>query len=180
MHRPELTEHDGYEEPTWDNPVPAWDNAALFDFSERVANSVNCSAAMSDGWYLPEVGDLCFGSTGLWDSPSWEWDASTALAMPAIATPTPPDYDRCRECLLFKPMSRVKKTLAATTQFAKNVVRLPMRRHFASRSPALNVTRLNEPYATDTAKSSIKSREGYNNLQLYVGKNSLRTHVYGM
>ena len=135
---------------------------------------------MSEGWYLPEIGELCFGPSGLWESPSWEWDASIALAMPSIAKPSPPDYERCRECLLYKPMSRIKKTLAATTQFAKNVVRLPMRRHFAARSPALNVTRLNEPYATDTAKSSIPSREGYKCMQLYVGKKSLRTHVYGM
>ena len=63
---------------------------------------------------------------------------------------------------------------------AENHVRLPMRMHFKSRSPALNVRRLREVFATDTFFSSEKALGGINMAQLYVGKTSTFTEVYGM
>jgi hypothetical protein len=63
----------------------------------------------------------------------------------------------------------VKHTVAATTQLAKNVLRLPLRQHFKSRFPSLNVRRLREPYATDTFFSSERSVDGSTCAQLYVG-----------
>ena len=72
----------------------------------------------------------------------------------------PPNWDHIRECLCWKPLDVVKHTIAATTQYAKNVLRLPMRQHFKSRFPSLNVRRLREPYATDTFFSSERSIDG--------------------
>ena len=77
-------------------------------------------------------------------------------------------------------MEVIKKTLEATTQMAQNYVRLPMRMHFKSRYPALNVNRLKEVFATDTFFSSDKALGGYTMAQLYVGKKSTFTEVYGM
>ena len=72
------------------------------------------------------------------------------------------------------------KTLQSTTQLAENHVRLPMRMHFKSRFPALNVKRLNEVFATDTFYSSEKALGGYTCAQLYVGKTSTFTEICGM
>src|SRR5687768_12078810 len=63
---------------------------------------------------------------------------------------------------------------------AENHVRLPMRMHFKSRNPALNATRLNEVFATDTFFSSEKALGGYTMAQLYVGKTSTFTEIFGM
>ena len=61
-----------------------------------------------------------------------------------------PDYKKVQPCLGFAPLEVIKKTFEKTTQFARNIVRLPFRTHFKSRFPALNVRRRNEPVATDT------------------------------
>jgi len=55
-----------------------------------------------------------------------------------------------------------------------------MRMHFKSRFPALNVNRLRETFATDTFFSSQKAIGGYTCAQLYVGKESTFTEIYGM
>lgn len=52
--------------------------------------------------------------------------------------------------------------------------------HFKSRSPALNVRRFREVVATDTFFSSEKALGGFTMAQLYVGKTSTFTEVYGM
>ena len=98
----------------------------------------------------------------------------------ALTKPDLPDMDQLRRCLGWKPTEVIKKTLENTTQYAENVVRLPMRMHFKSRFPALNVKRLKETYATDTFFSSEKALGGYTCAQLYVGKESTFTEIYGM
>ena len=55
-----------------------------------------------------------------------------------------------------------------------------MRMHYKSRFPALNVTRFRETYATDTFFSSEKALGGFMCAQLYVGKTSTFTVIYGM
>ena len=52
--------------------------------------------------------------------------------------------------------------------------------HFKSRSPALNIRRLREVFATDTFFSSEKALGGYTMAQLYVGKTSTFCEVFGM
>lgn len=96
-----------------------------------------------------------------------------------ITDPTS-DMEHLQHCLGWKPMDVIKNTLQATTQLAQNHVRLPMRRHFKSRFPALNVQRLQETFATDTFFSSEKALGGYTCAQLYVGKLSTFTAIYGM
>ena len=90
------------------------------------------------------------------------------------------DMTYIQRCLGWKPMDVVKKTLENTTQLAENTVRLPMRMHYKSRFPALNVNRLRETYATDTFFSSEKALGGYTCAQIYVGKKSTFTEIYGM
>ena len=88
--------------------------------------------------------------------------------------------EQVQRCLGWKPIEVIKKTLEATTQLAQNHVRLPMRMHFKSRFSALNVRRLRVTFATDTFFSSEKALGGYTCAQLYVGKSSNFTEVYGM
>ncbi|MGH3055873.1 MAG: hypothetical protein ACRDL7_12945, partial [Gaiellaceae bacterium] len=66
------------------------------------------------------------------------------------------------------------------TQLATNVVRYPMRQHFKARFPALNVARLREIFATDTFFASTPALGGVKMVQLYVGKTSYFTAIYGM
>ena len=65
-------------------------------------------------------------------------------------TPELPDMDQLKRCLGWKPNDVMENTLKNTTQFASNLLRLPMRMHVKSRVPALQVKRLRETFATDT------------------------------
>ena len=78
------------------------------------------------------------------------------------------------------PMEVLTHTLSNTTQLAKNYFRLPLRRHFKSRFPQLNRNRLRETYATDTFFSSVTSIWSFTCAQLFSGKDSMFTKVYGM
>ncbi|MGH3053882.1 MAG: chromo domain-containing protein, partial [Gaiellaceae bacterium] len=81
----------------------------------------------------------------------------------------------------FKPMDVVKATLAATTQYARDVMaRLPQREHYKPRFRGLNCSRLHEIVATDTLYSSTPAIGGEQCAQLYVGKESVFTQLYGM
>ncbi|MGH7954654.1 MAG: hypothetical protein ACREOZ_01710, partial [Gloeomargaritales cyanobacterium] len=92
-----------------------------------------------------------------------------------------PDWEKYRRCLGFKPLDVVKATLAATTQYARNVLaRLPQREHYKPRFRGLNCSRLHETVATDTLHSSIRAIGGERCAQLYVGKTSCFTQLYGM
>ena len=74
----------------------------------------------------------------------------------------------------------IRQTLLATTQHATNVVRLPLRRHYKSRFPALRVRRLDEDIATDTFFSNTRALDGSICAQLFVGRKSMLTDVFGM
>ena len=93
---------------------------------------------------------------------------------------TEPQWQRVRACLGWKPLSVVKRTFDATTQLAQNFVRLPLRQHFKSRFPALNVRRLREVFATDTFFASKPALGGATCVQLYCGKTSHFTDVFEM
>jgi hypothetical protein len=92
----------------------------------------------------------------------------------------PIDYESFRCFFGWKPIEVVRHTLACTTQFAKNVMRLPMRRHFKSRFPALRVRRLEEIYATDTFFANEVAHDGSTCVQLFCGRKSHFTAIYGM
>jgi hypothetical protein len=90
------------------------------------------------------------------------------------------DVDKLRPYLAWKSPEIVKATIAATTQFAKNVFRIPMRKHYKSRWPALRVPRLNEVYATDTFFANETAMDGITMAQLYCGRDSYLMDVFGM
>ena len=90
------------------------------------------------------------------------------------------DYNKLQPCLGYAPIDVIKRTIETTTQFARNIVRLPFRQHFKSRFPALNVRRRNEPVATDTVWSDTPAvHSGYVAAQVFVGRNTYVTDVYG-
>ena len=54
---------------------------------------------------------------------------------------TPPDIEALQPCFAWAPVDVIKHTFAVTTRYAKNILHLPLRKHFKSRFPALNVHR---------------------------------------
>ena len=90
------------------------------------------------------------------------------------------DLESCRRFFAWKPTDVIRRTFECTTQFARNVIRLPMRKHLRSRFPGLNVRRLWEVYATDTFFAHEVAIGGEECAQLYCGKTSQFTQVYGM
>ena len=99
---------------------------------------------------------------------------------PSVKQPISPAIDQLRPCLGWKPKDVIEKTLASTTQYVKNSLRLPMRQHFKARNRALFVQRLRETVATDTFFASEPALGGETCAQIYVGKKSHLTEVYGM
>jgi len=91
-----------------------------------------------------------------------------------------PDWDHVQKCLGWKPLSVVQETYKNTTQYATNYVCLPMREHFKSHFPALNARRIHEVVATDTFFAAERALGGEKCAQLYVGKESIYTRIYGM
>ena len=61
-----------------------------------------------------------------------------------------PKFEAMRRNFLWVSPERIKKTLQATTQFARSVGRIPFRKHYKTRWPAANVNRFNDDVATDT------------------------------
>ena len=75
----------------------------------------------------------------------------------------------------------IKKTFAATTQWACNIYRLPMCKHFKSRFPGLNVHRHNEPVATDSVFLDVPAiDDGATCAQLYFGTKTFVSDISGM
>ena len=91
------------------------------------------------------------------------------------------EYQVFRPALAWAPLDVIKRTFAATTQWAQNHFREPFRRHYKSRFPALNVTRRNEPVATDTIFSDTPAiLTGDTCAQLFIGRNTMFADIYGM
>lgn len=59
-----------------------------------------------------------------------------------------PDYESLQSRFAYVPVDMIKKTFAATTQWAHNIYCLPRHKHLKSRFPGLNVPWHNEPVAT--------------------------------
>ena len=100
--------------------------------------------------------------------------------LPVKTDPQEPNWDHIQKCFGWKPLDVVKNTYDHTTQYATSHLRLPMREHYKSRFPALNVRRIQEIVATDTFFASTKALGGETCAQLYVGKSSYYTHIFGM
>mmetsp|Transcript_8011 Transcript_8011/g.16884 ORF Transcript_8011/g.16884 Transcript_8011/m.16884 type:complete len:100 (+) Transcript_8011:1389-1688(+) len=81
----------------------------------------------------------------------------------------------------FHPLDIIETTLAATTQYAKNLFRLPMRKHLKSRFPSHNVDKRQETVGTDTIFSDTPAiYNGADAAQVFVGKSTDVTDVYPM
>ena len=63
------------------------------------------------------------------------------------------DYTNLRPYFGWVNAATIQKTFENTTQWATTPTRFPMREHFKSRFPALNIPRRNEAIATDTLYS---------------------------
>ena len=92
----------------------------------------------------------------------------------------PPDWEHIQQCLGWKPQEICKKTMEATTQYARHKERLPMREHYKARDPQLNVKRLNKVFAMDTFFASTKALGGYTCAQIFTGKSSMLTECFPM
>jgi hypothetical protein len=97
------------------------------------------------------------------------------------------DFEALRPLFGWVPAERIKKTLEATTQFARNTLVLPFRKHFKTRFPAANVPRLDEVVATDTffaaepaLDDGVPGHAGVKMVQMYCGKTSQITYAAPM
>ncbi len=140
-----------------------------------------------DVWYdtLEDPDELddddFYDSRDGWISPERLLAEPDAYRIASVARVNKPwDYEALRPFFGWKPVDVVKKTMAVTTQYASNVMRLPLRRHYKSRFPALRVRRLEEVYATDTYFSDTPAHDGSTCVQLYCGRKSFFTSIFGM
>jgi Reverse transcriptase (RNA-dependent DNA polymerase) len=96
-------------------------------------------------------------------------------------SPVKPDFQSLRPLFGWFPSETIKRTFAATTQFARGRVSDTLKQHWRSRFPACNVKRRNEPVATDTVFSDTPAVDcGVTAAQLFVGRESLVADVYGL
>ena len=98
----------------------------------------------------------------------------------AQTSPTKIDYNAIRPYLGFQTVERIKKTLAKTTQWAKTITHIPMRRHVKARNPCFNVKRLDESVSTDPIFSSYRDISGATCGQVFFGMSSKVFNIYGM
>ena len=93
-----------------------------------------------------------------------------------------PDYEALRPHFGWAPVDVIKKTLEATTRYARQINDGGyLKKHFKSRFPALNVSRRNEAVATDTIYSDTPAiNGGQTRAQIFVGRKTLLTDVYAM
>jgi hypothetical protein len=92
-----------------------------------------------------------------------------------------PDFEALRPNFGWAPIEMIKKTFAKSTQFFRNMYRLPLRKHFKSRFPGANVGRRNEAVAMDTYFSDTPAIGGAIKMaQIFVGRKTLVTDVYPM
>ena len=94
---------------------------------------------------------------------------------------TPEEYEKLRRFLGWIPAATIQDTFKGTTLWAQYTGTYPLRKHFKSRFPALNVQRRNGPVATDTIFSDTPAVDnGSTCAQIFVGTESLVTDAYGI
>ena len=132
------------------------------------------------GNYRKREVDLHFFDTEQTPTIDEEMDRAV-LANEHTVTSKEPDYEALRPYFLFASADVIKRTFKATTQFARMPVGNTLRNTFKTPFPACNVLRRNEPVATDTVFSDVPAVDGGETCaQIYVGRNTLVTDVYGM
>ena len=92
-----------------------------------------------------------------------------------------PDYSLLKPYFSWLPTDIIKKTFSSTTQYARTPMSTVLKKNFKSPFPALNVSRRNEPVATDTVYSDTPAvDDGSTSAQIFVGTKTLLTDIYGM
>ena len=100
---------------------------------------------------------------------------------PREVIPREPNYEALRPMFGWLSVDVIKRTFAATTQFARMPTSTILQKHYKSPFPACNVHRRNESVATDTVYSNTAAVDsGAFSAQIFVGTTSLLTDVYGM
>eukprot|EP00978_Attheya_sp_CCMP212_P042404 scaffold257890_cov31-Attheya_sp.AAC.1 len=94
------------------------------------------------------------------------------------SSPSKIDYNAIRPYLGFQTIDRIKKTLAKTTQWAKTITHIPMRRHLKARNPCFNVKRLDESVSTNPIFSSYRDVSGATCGQVFFGMSSKVFNIY--
>ena len=111
---------------------------------------------------------------------------SDEIPTPEIQSPSereedPPDYEKYVPNFAWMPVSSIKKTFEATTQYAKIIFTGTFRRHYKTRFPAINVPRRPEPVATDYVDIGIPAVDnGSTGAQVFVGVDSKVIDVFGV
>ena len=100
----------------------------------------------------------------------------------AVASaPSKRDYELLRPFFAWAPADTIRRTIEATTQYARGRVSDNIRQHWKSRFPACNVRRRNEAVATDTVFSDTPAADsGVKAAQLFIGRKSLVADAYGI
>ena len=94
-------------------------------------------------------------------------------------TTQPIDFEKLRPYFCWVNKHNIEKTFHKTTQWAVASTRYPMRKHFKSRFPALNIPRRSEEVATDTIFSDTPAIDsGVTMAKIFVGKRTIVTDVY--
>ena len=114
------------------------------------------------------------------EGPTFQQQNHTVMVNRLTSDITNLNMEHIQKCHGWKPLEVVKETLSHTTQLATNNVRLPMREHYKSRFPSLNARRIQVVVATDTFFAAEKALGSETCEQLYVGKKSCYTRIYGM
>jgi hypothetical protein len=78
------------------------------------------------------------------------------------------------------PVETIKRTLEATTQYAKAVSNFPMMTHMVARFKFLRWHRLNEVVSMDETFSTAQAHDRSNGAMIYYGCVSMMINVYGM
>ena len=92
------------------------------------------------------------------------------------------DWQHMIPCFAWKPQNVIEKTLENTTQYYRTTSsRLPMRKYFKTRTPALRVNRLAEKVSMDTVFLSVPAvGGGQTAAQIFLGCSSKMLTVFGM
>jgi transposase InsO family protein len=112
---------------------------------------------------------------------------SIRVANDREVTKQKPKFEALRPNFGWISVERLKKTLAATTQYARAIGRIPFRMHYKTRFPAANVRRFNDDVATDTffadtpaIDDGIRGHGGCMMAQIFCGKKTQLTAAYPM
>ncbi len=92
-----------------------------------------------------------------------------------------PDYTSFIPNFGWQSIDIIKRTFAATTQYARIPMSTHLTRHFKAPFPAMNVHRRQEAVATDTIYADVPAVDcGHTQAQFYCGVDSLVCDAYGM